>query len=188
MAGAGQGRKFGRRALYAATLIAMVGATAGFVLAGVLAPATPVSQTSSSYTVNTGAGGGFPNAPTVGAGALPGSASPCASSATLASGGSVVLTLPASAGIAACNPGDYVEVFTLTTSASAPVGVYNVTVFDNYVTTGPGGIAGTATGQITITGSALTSAGTVTLYVDFGPTPPQGGIGTLDLIVSQGVA
>jgi hypothetical protein len=106
----------------------------------------------------------------------------------LSSGGSVALTLPASSAVSSCNPGDYVEVFTLTTSASAPVGLYNLTIFDNYVTTGPGSIAGTATGQVSISGSALSSAGSVTLYVDFGPTPPQGGISTLDLVVSQGVA
>jgi hypothetical protein len=175
------GRRLGRRTLYAATMVAILGATVGFLFASALPAPTPVNQTANTYGFNDGANAAFPTAPTVAAVAVPSATVACTSTAqTLASGGSATLVLGASSGVT-CTGNDFAEEFTFTTSASAAAGTYTITVFDSYSTGST--LTGAPSGTITIS-SALSSAGTVTVYVDFGGAVPSGGINSLNLVVS----
>jgi hypothetical protein len=175
-------RRLGRRTLYAATMVAILGASVGFLFATALAPPTVVNQTSNTYGFNNNADStAFSTSPTVAVAGVPSSVSACTSSAvSLASGGTVYLYLGASSGVT-CTTNDFAEEFTFTTSATAPAATYTITVFDNYNT--GSALTGVSSGQVTIS-TALTSAGTVHVYVDFGSSIPSGGIGSLNVVVS----
>jgi hypothetical protein len=169
-----------RRVLYLATAVAMMGLTGGFVLAAGLT-STSVSQNAALYSVSTSAVAGFPNTPTITVTATPASVSACTSSSVaLTSGGSSNLYLPASSGVT-CTTTDFAEEFTLSSSATAAAGSYSFVIYTAYNT--GSAVSGSATGTITIA-SALTSAGTVNVFVDYGSVaPPSGGIQSLSLVV-----
>ncbi|HZY69893.1 MAG TPA: hypothetical protein VFF67_02800 [Thermoplasmata archaeon] len=169
-----------KRLIYLATAVAMVSVSAGFVMASDLT-ATSTTQNASWYQVTSSAPSGFPNAPTVSVSSTPGAIAACTSTTqALTSGGTANLYIGAKSTIT-CTAGDFAELFVLTSSATAAAGNYVMTVFDSY---GAGPTTGTGTATVNIA-SALTSSGTVNVYVDFGTAmPPAGGIGELDLIVS----
>lgn len=169
-----------KRLIYLATAVAMVSASAGFVMATDLT-ATSTTQNASWYQVTSSAPGAFPTAPTVDVSSTPATIAACTSTAqALTSGGTANLYIGAKSTIT-CTAGNFAELFVLTSSATAAAGTYTMTVFDSY---GAGPTTGTGSAQVSIA-SALTSAGTVNIYVDFGTAlPPSGGIGELDLIVS----
>lgn len=168
-----------RRMLYLGTILAMISASAGFVVATGLT-ATSTNQNVSWYQVNNQAPANFPTAPTIQATTIPASVSACTSSAqSLASGGTVNLYLGASSTVT-CATSDFAEEFTLTTFATASAGSHVLQTFTSY---GSGPTTGSAAGTVTFTGT-FTVSGTVNVYVDFGsPLPPAGGIGELDLII-----
>jgi hypothetical protein len=167
------------RLIYIATAVAMVSASMGFVVATGLS-ATSTTQNASWYQVNDQAPGAFPSQPTVQTTTVPSGVSACTSSAqALASGGTATLVLGASPSVT-CKALDFAEEFTLTSTATAGAGNYPMTIYDSY---GAGPTTGSAAGTISIS-AALTVAGTVNIYVDFGTAlPPAGGISELDLIV-----
>lgn len=168
-----------RRVLYVATAVALMGISGGFVLAATLS-STNVSQSAALYSVSSAASAAFPTAPTASVTFTPASVSACSSSAaTLASGGTANLYLPASASVT-CSGYDFAELFTLSSSATAGAGTYTFTVYTSY---GAGPTTGAAQGQVTIS-TALTSSGTVNVYVDFGSTTPPATINSLSLVTN----
>jgi hypothetical protein len=168
-----------RRTLYIVTVVAMLGLTGGFALAAGL-NSTTVTQSAALYSVSTSAVAAFPTTPTVTVTAIPGSVAACTSGAqSLASGGSVDLFLPASTGIT-CTTGDFAEEFTFTSLATAAAGTYS---FTQYTTYGAGPTSGSAAGSVTVS-VALSTSGTVNVWVDYGTAaPPTGGIASLSLVV-----
>lgn len=168
-----------RQLLYAVTAVAIVSTTAGFSLASTLSSST-VSQTASLYSVSTSGVAGFPTTPAVAVGSLPPGVSACTSSAVaLASGGSAALYLPASAAVT-CATGDFAIVLNFTSAANAGAGTYSFTSFDAF---GTGPTTGAATANVSVA-STLSSAGLVSVYIDFGTTtPPAGGISSLSVVV-----
>ncbi len=168
-----------RKVLYLATAVAMMGVTGGFVLAAGLT-ATSVTQNAALYEVSTSSVAAFPNTPTLSVTSTPASVSACTSSAqALTSGGSVDLYLGASSSVT-CATGDFAEEFVFTSSATAAAGTYT---FTSYTTYGSPATSGSSVAQVTIS-SALTSAGTVDIYVDYGSaSPPASGVADLSLVV-----
>jgi hypothetical protein len=168
-----------RRVLYLLTAVAMVGLTAGFVLAAGLT-STTVTQTASLYSVSTSAVPAFPTSPNISVSATPASVSSCSSSSVaLTNGGSVNLYLGAS-GSVTCTTGDFAEEFTATSTATAAAGSYTFTIYTSY---GSGPTTGSASGTVTIA-STLSSAGTVNVYVDYGSSsPPAAGVSALSLVI-----
>jgi hypothetical protein len=181
-------RRLGRRTLYAATMVAILGASVGFLFASALPAQSTVNQTSNSYGVSNPALATFSTAPTVAVAGVPASASGCNTTASPWSfgttSGTVNLYLGASAGVT-CAPNDFAEEFTFVTgSGGMPASThFTVTVFDTYSNNSVP-YSGVSAGAITTTG-AVSGTTTVNVYVDFGSVAvPSGGIGTLDVVVS----
>jgi len=167
-----------RKTLYLATAVALAALSTGYVVAAVITP-TSTTQTSTWYQVTNGAVAAFPTQPSVQASATP-TVTGCTSTAqALTNGGSAVLVLPASSSVT-CATGDFAELFTFASSATAAAQNYQFLTYDSY---GSGPTSGSASGTVSIA-TTLTSAGTVTVYVDFGSAvPPSAGISSLNIIV-----
>lgn len=169
----------GVRTLYLLTAVALLATTGGFVLATTLS-ATTISQSASLFSVSTGGLAAFPSTPTVAMVGVPSGVSSCTSGPVpLSSGGVAVLYEPASSGVV-CTANDFAVVLNFTTSANAAAGSYTFTQYTSY---GSGPTTGADTEVVSIA-SALTSAGTVSVYVDYGTAgPPSGGIASLSVSV-----
>src|SRR5215469_1261054 len=167
------------KVVYGLAVLAMLSVSGGFAIASGLT-STSIAVSSSLFSVSLGGSTAFPSTPTVIVGSVPAAVASCTSGpATLASGGTPSLYLPASAGVA-CTSGDFAVVLNFTSSATAGAGSYTFTVYDSY---GTGPTSGSASASVVAT-VTLTSSATVSVYVDFGSaTPPAGGIGSLSLVV-----
>jgi hypothetical protein len=178
-------KKVPGRLIYAATVVAILGMTGGFVLASVVS-VTTTNQTSTtnqvaganSQLISSGTAGSIAVAP----GNVPASVASCTSGATaLTSGGSTSVYVSGTSGSAACATGDWAEVYTITTGSTAPAGTYQVQVTTQW---GPGPTLGENTLTFTVA-TTLTSAAVVSVYVDYGsPMAPTGGISTLQIVIT----
>ncbi|HEV8049106.1 MAG TPA: hypothetical protein VGP88_00760 [Thermoplasmata archaeon] len=178
-------KKVPGRLIYAATVVAILGMTGGFVLASVVT-VTTTNQTSTTDQVNgansvlisSGTAGSLAVAP----GNVPAAVASCSSGATaLTSGGATSAYVSSTTGSTACSTGNFAEVYTIVTGSTAPAGTYQVEITTQW---GSGPTIGDNTLTFTIA-SALTSAATITLYVDYGsPMTPTGGISTLQIVIT----
>jgi hypothetical protein len=178
-------KKVPGRLIYAATVVAILGMTGGFVLASVVT-VTTTNQTSTTNQVNgansvlisSGTAGSIAVAP----GNVPASVASCTSGSTaLTSGNSASAYVSATSGSTSCATGNYAEVYTIVTGTTAPAGTYQVQVTTQW---GSGPTLGENTLTFTI-GTTLTSAATITLYVDYGSAmAPTGGISTLQIVIT----
>jgi hypothetical protein len=173
--------KIHRRAVYVATIVAMLAMTGGFAAAVVLAPATPVNQTVNSYQGTSTSTVDFPTSPTLGISTSGNPTSVLTSVSASAPGGATYkFSFCANSGCTMAG-GDFDEVFTFTSSATVAGGASNT--FTVYTTFG----SGPSTQQQSLSyGSTVlhTGADTVEIYIDYGATPPAGGIASLDVIVT----
>lgn len=181
-------KKVPGRMIYAATVVAILGMTGGFVLASVMS----VTTTNTSSTVDqvngansaliaSGTGGAIAVAP----GNVPASVASCTSTAAIPStggtGGAVSAYMSATSGSTTCTTGDWAMVYTITTGTTAPAGTYTVQLTTQW---GAGPTLGENTMTLTLA-NTLTSSGTVTLYVDYGSAmAPAGGITSLQLVIT----
>ena len=182
-------KKVPGRLIYAATVVAILGMTGGFVLASVVT-VTTTNETSTtnqvaggnSQLINSGTAGTIAVAP----GNVPAAVASCSSGSTAIPstggvGGAVSAYVSATSGSAACTTGDYAQVYTITTGTTAPAGTYQVQVTTQW---GVGPTLGENTLTFTL-GTTLTSAATITLYVDYGgAVAPTGGISTLQIVIT----
>lgn len=182
-------KKVPGRLIYAATVVAILGMTGGFVLASIVTVTTTNESSTTnqvaganSQLINSGTAGSIAVAP----GNVPGSVASCTSGSTAIPstggvGGSVSAYVSATTGSAACTTGDYAQVYTITTGTTAPAGTYQVEITTQWG-------AGPTLGENTLTftlGTTLTSAATITLYVDYGSSlVPTGGISTLQIVIT----
>ena len=182
-------KKVPGRLIYAATVVAILGMTGGFVLASVVT----VTTTNQSSTVNQVAGAdsklissGTAGSIAVAPGNVPAAVASCSSgTVTIPSpggvGGTVSAYVSATSASTSCATGDWAEVYTITTGTTAPSGTYSVQVTTQW------GV-GPTLGENTVTfslGTTLTSAATITLYVDYGSAmAPTGGITTLQIVIT----
>jgi hypothetical protein len=181
-------KKVPGRMIYAATVVAILGMTGGFVLASVVSVTT--TNTSSTDNQVNGANSalissGTPGTIAVAPGNVPGSVASCSSTAAIPStggvGGAVSAYVSATSGSSSCTSGDWAMVYTITTGSTAPSGSYQVQMTTQWGT-------GPTLGENTVTftlANTLSSAGTITLYVDYGsPMAPTGGITTLQVVIT----
>jgi hypothetical protein len=178
-------KKVPGRLIYAATVVAILGMTGGFVLASVVS----VTTTNETSTTNQVAGGnsqlitsGTAGSIAVSPGNVPASVASCTSGATaLTSGGAVSAYVSGTSGSTSCATGNWAEVYTIVTGSTAPAANYQVQVTTQW---GTGPTLGENTLTFTVA-STLTSAATITLYVDYGsPMAPTGGISTLQIVIT----
>jgi len=182
-------KKVPGRLIYAATVIAILGMTGGFVLASVVT-VTTTNQTSdinqvsgsNSKLIASGTAGTIAVAP----GNVPAAVASC-SSGTIAipsgggTGGAVSAYVSATSGSTACATGDFAEVYTITTGTTAPSGTYTTQVTTQW---GSGPTLGVNTLTFSL-GTTLTTAATVTIYVDYGSAlAPSGGITSLQIVIA----
>jgi hypothetical protein len=181
-------KKLPGRLIYAATVVAILGMTGGFVLASVLSVTT--TNTSSTDNQVNGANSaliasGTPGSIAVAPGDVPAAVASCSSTAAIPSaggnGGAVSAYISATTGSTTCTSGDWAMVYTITTGSTTPSGTYQVQLTTQW---GTGPTLGENTVTLTLA-NTLTSAGTVTLYVDYGsPMAPTGGISTLQIVIT----
>ncbi|MCI4324564.1 MAG: hypothetical protein L3K00_01570 [Thermoplasmata archaeon] len=182
-------KKVPGRLIYAATVVAILGMTGGFVLASLVT----VSSTNETSTTNQVAGGnsvllssGTAGTLAVAPGNTPAAVASCSSGSTAIPstggvGGAVSAFVSATTGSATCASGDYAQVYTITTGTTAPAGTYQMEITTQW---GVGPTLGENTVTFTL-GTTLTSAATVTLYVDYGSAlAPTGGISTLQIVIT----
>ncbi|HXQ94579.1 MAG TPA: hypothetical protein VN864_05355 [Thermoplasmata archaeon] len=178
-------KKVPGRLIYAATVVAILGMTGGFVLASVVT-VTTTNQTSTTNQVNGAAStlisSGTAGSLAVAPGNVPAAVASCTSGSTaLSSGGAVSVYVSSTTGSAACASGNYAEVYTIVTGTTAPAGTYQAQVTTQW---GSGPTTGDNTLTFTV-GTTLTSAATITLYVDYGSAMvPTGGISTLQIVIT----
>jgi hypothetical protein len=182
-------KKVPGRLIYAATVVAILGMTGGFVLASVVT-VTSTNETSTtnqvaganSVLISSGTAGSLSVAP----GNVPAAVASCSSGTTSIPsaggvGGPVSAYVSSTSGSATCTTGDYAQVYTITTGTTAPAGTYKIQVTTEW------GV-GPTLGENTLTfslGTTLTSAATITLYVDYGGTlAPTGGITSLQIVIT----
>jgi hypothetical protein len=178
-------KKVPGRLIYAATVVAILGMTGGFVLASVVS----VTTTNETSTTNQVAGGnsqlitsGTAGSIAVAPGNVPAAVASCSGGATAVTSGSAVSAyVSGTSGSAACATGDWAEVYTIVTGSTAPAATYQVEITTQW---GTGPTLGENTVSFTIA-TALTSAATLTLYVDYGSSmAPTGGISTLQVVIT----
>jgi hypothetical protein len=171
-------RKWSRRTVYVAAIVAMVASTGGFALASVLSVA-PVNQSASFYE-GQGTGVNGYSAPTLSVSQVPGGVSVCSSGPVTdaASAHTVVVVVSAYTGANNCSTLNFAEEFSLTFSATI------VTQSNNFTITTQVGAGAVQTNSITIllgTGASTAFTATVDLYVDYGALPVS--VSVLDLVI-----
>ena len=171
-----------RRLVYLATLVALVGVTAGMAIAAGILSQTNVYQSANFYE------GGNLGAHGYGAAGLNVSTVPVAvttcsnapvSGAT--SGGSVNVYLASVTGGTTCTAGDFAEVFNVAFSATIATQTNTFTI-----TTQIGGGTVQTNSQQVVLGTGVSGAFTQTVfvYVDYGTVqPPATGVTLLDLVI-----
>jgi hypothetical protein len=171
-----------RRLVYVATIVSLIGVTAGMAIASGILTQTNVDQGANFYE------GGNQGAHGYGTAGLNVSVTPAAVATCstlpvigLTTGGSVNVYLSSTTGGTACTSGDFAEVFNVAFSATIASQTNTFTI-----TTQVGsGAVQTNSQQVTLgTGTSGAFIQTVFVYVDYGSVqPPSQGITILDLVV-----
>ena len=172
--------KIRRYSVYMVTVLALVGLTAGFVLATGASVVT-VYSTQNIYQSQQVSTTDFPNSPTL---AVSQSGNPIAASTSVigSSGGGSTLILAMSANsLNSFGATDFDEMFTFTSITT--VGSSATNTFT--VTTTYGSPATTTQDTLTYSSTVThTGADTVKIFIDYGLVVPTGGIVTLQVVVT----
>jgi hypothetical protein len=171
-----------RRLIYVATIVSLLGVTAGMAIASGILSQTSVYQSANFYEGgNLGANGygaaGL-NVSTVSVGVTTCSNAPVSG---LVSGGTVNLYLSSTTGGAVCTAGDFAEQFNVAFSATIATQTNTFTV-----TTQVGAGTVQTNSQQVVLGTGVSGAftQTVDVFVDYGTVqPPATGVVMLDLVI-----
>jgi hypothetical protein len=169
------------RAIYLATVVAIVGVAGGAAMAAVL-NATTVNEAANFYQGgNTGANGY--SSPTLQVSTTPTGTSVCSSSpvSSSTSGGTLNVVVSSTSGGTTCTAGDFAEEFAVSFSStiSSQSNVFTVTT-----QVGAGTVQSNSVTVTLGTGTAGSFTKTVDVYVDYGSVnPPSSGVTSLDLVI-----
>ncbi|MCI4368045.1 MAG: hypothetical protein L3K09_00560 [Thermoplasmata archaeon] len=169
------------RAVYVATVTAVLGLTIGFALAAVLS-STNVAQTASFYQGGNSGVTGY-TTPSLQVTTTPAATTTCTSSTqtVTSSGGTAQVILSSTTGGTVCTTGDFSEEFVFSFAGTVATQTDTFTI-----TTQVGaGTVQTNTGTVTVgTGTSSSFAATVDVFVDYGAVnPPAGGVSVLDVVI-----
>lgn len=171
-----------RRLIYVATIVSLIGVTAGMAIAAGILSQTNTYQSANFYEGgNLGANGygaaGL-NVTTVSLGVTTCSNAPVSG---LVSAGTVNVYLASTTGGTVCTAGDFAEIFNIAFSASIATQTNSVTITTQI---GAGTVQTNSQQVVLGTGTLGAFTQTVNVYVDYGTIqPPATGIVMLDLVV-----
>lgn len=176
------GTHLNRRLVYVATLVALIGVTAGMAIAAGILSQTNTYQSANFYEGgNLGAHGygtaGL-NVSTVTAAVSSCSNAPVTGAT---SGGTTDVYLSSTTGGTVCTAGDFAEVFNVAFSATISTQTNTLTITTQV---GAGAVQTNSQQVVLGTGTSGAFTQTVDVFVDYGTVqPPATGITTLDLVI-----
>ena len=171
-----------RRLVYVATIVSLIGVTAGMAIASGILSETSTYQSANFYEGGNLGANGY-GAAGLNVSTIPAAVTTCSNAPVsgLTPAGTVDVYLSSTTGGTVCTTGDFTEVFNVAFSATIATQTNTVTI-----TTQVGaGTVQTNSQQVVLgTGTSGPFTQTVNVYVDYGTIqPPATGIVMLDLVV-----
>lgn len=179
------GKRLDGRLIYYATVIAIVGVTAGEAIGLALPAPTTLLQTSGVYSGSNQAPAGFAQSPTLSTSSVPANVTTCTAGPLTEStnGGTLNVVLSDVTGGTACTANDFAELFTVAFSATISAGSPQTDRFTVTTSYGTGPTTGFNSVSVTTGSPGSPWTQTINLYVDYGASLPTGGIDSLTLVI-----